>query len=268
MRERLLIAAVACTALLSLPTTAAANTFFVTCASSHVANDDPIVFPGEPGASHLHEFFGARSTDARSTTASLARSRTTCAHRRDTAAYWTPVLEVRGVQVRGVMRAYYQRAGKSRAAAPPRGLRVVAGDMHAETPQAGSVTTWQCVGLGRTRQYRIVPACRRGERLSAWVKFPDCWDGRRLDSIDHRSHLAYNRRGRCPRSHPVGIMRVATLVTWPVRPRRAALVRLGGGMLAATGMHGDFWNAWHQPTLNQLRWDCIELRARCGAVRD
>lgn len=252
---------------IAAPSTALANSFRVECASSHVANDDPIVLPGQPGAAHRHEFFGARSTDAASSTESLERSATTCASRRDTAAYWVPTLEVRGVLVRGSMTAYYQRAGKRQAAAPPRGLRVVAGDMHAHHPQSMRITSWQCVGRGRTTQFNELPACARGERLGSWVRFPDCWDGRHLDSSDHRSHLAYSvRAGRCPSTHPVAIMRVATLVTWPVRPQSPALVRLAGGRLAPTGMHGDFWNAWHMPTLRQLRWDCIEVAAACGAI--
>lgn len=265
---RLLATSIAALAMLvASPTGAHANSFRVTCTSSHVANDDPIVYPGEPGRSHAHEFFGARSAGAHSTTRSLARSRTSCRHARDTASYWVPTLEVRGVPVRGTMQVYYQRAGKASAAAPPQGLKVIAGDARAARPQPRTVTAWQCVGRGRPAQHATVPACRRGERLGAWLRFPDCWDGRRLDAADHRSHLAYSRARRCPASHPVSLMRVAFLMTWPVRPQRASFVRLAGGMLPPTGMHGDFWNAWHQSTLEQLRWDCIELANPCGEVR-
>ena len=253
------------------PSGALANSFRVVCASSHVSNDDPIVHPGRAGAAHRHEFFGARSTDAASTTESLERSATTCRSRRDTAAYWVPTLELRGTLMRGTMTAYYQRAGKRQAAAPPRGLRIVAGDMHAQGPQSMRVTSWQCVGRGRTTQFNELPACRTGERLGSWVRFPDCWDGRHLDSTNHKSHMAYASiggaaPGTCPSTHPIAIMRVATLVTWPVRPQSPSGVRLAGDMLDPTGMHGDFWNAWHMPTLRQLRWDCIELAAPCGAI--
>ncbi|MCW2921722.1 MAG: putative secreted protein [Thermoleophilia bacterium] len=254
------------------PSDALANSFRVECASSHVANDDPIVYPGRPGAAHRHEFFGARSADAASTTASLERSATSCASRSDTAAYWVPTLEVRSTLVHGAMTVYYQRAGKRQAAAPPRGLRMIAGDLHSTTPQSMRVTSWQCVGRGRMTQSNVVPACRNGERLGAWVRFPDCWDGRHLDSANHRSHMAYASVGGatphtvCPSSHPVAIMRVATLVTWPVRPQSPTIVRLADDMLDPTGMHGDFWNAWRMPTLRQLRWDCIEVAAPCGAI--
>lgn len=269
--RRAALALAACTALLggalAAPAPAAANSFHVRCASSHVSNDDPIVYPGRAGAAHRHEFFGATSTDAHASTETLERARTSCDSPADTAAYWVPTLEVGGTLVRGTMHAYYQRAGKQRAAAPPRGLRVVAGDMHAERPQSMRVTSWQCIGRGRVTQFPVVPACAKGERLGSWVRFPDCWDGRNLDSADHRSHLAYtDGAGSCPRTHPVAIMRVATLVTWPVRPQDPARVTLGDGRLGPTGMHGDFWNSWRQSRLRQLRWDCIEVAARCGAI--
>ena len=45
--------------------------FRMTCKPSHNAYDDPIVFPGRPGAAHLHTFFGNTRADAFSTYASL-----------------------------------------------------------------------------------------------------------------------------------------------------------------------------------------------------
>ncbi|MEO6867842.1 MAG: DUF1996 domain-containing protein, partial [Gaiellales bacterium] len=104
------------------------------------------------------------------------------------------------------------------------------------------------------------------QRVGAWIKFPDCWDGRRLDSPDHASHLAYAQRSRCPMTHPVELMRVKMLVSWNARPRRSDTVTIGGGMLDPIAMHADFWNSWHQPTLRQLRWDCIELAGSCGEL--
>ena len=62
------------------------------CAFSHRAPDDPIVYPGRPGASHDHTFLGSTSTDANSTNASLRAAATTCKRRGETAAYWVPTL--------------------------------------------------------------------------------------------------------------------------------------------------------------------------------
>src|SRR6185312_9532277 len=43
----------------------------VLCSADHYAPNDPIVFPGQPGMSHMHTFYGNKSTDAFTTLASL-----------------------------------------------------------------------------------------------------------------------------------------------------------------------------------------------------
>src|SRR3712207_8279726 len=50
--------------------------FVVRCDSSHRNSDDPIVYPGAPGAAHSHDFFGNSSTNAHSTHESLDRKST------------------------------------------------------------------------------------------------------------------------------------------------------------------------------------------------
>src|SRR5437899_1667298 len=71
--------------------------FFLDCFYSHAAPDDPIVFPGAPGASHLHEFFGNRSVNATSTYDSLGTS-TTCRLLPDASGYWNPASYLNGVR--------------------------------------------------------------------------------------------------------------------------------------------------------------------------
>ena len=52
----------------------------LTCGTSHHAYDDPIVYPRQPGVSHLHTFFGNTLADADSTYESLRGSGdSTCA---------------------------------------------------------------------------------------------------------------------------------------------------------------------------------------------
>src|SRR5213596_2854490 len=73
--------------------------FFSNCYFSHIGPDDPIVYPNQPGVSHSHTFFGAKSTNAASTVKSLRASPTTCKRGGDTAAYWVPTLYSNGVPV-------------------------------------------------------------------------------------------------------------------------------------------------------------------------
>src|ERR671936_92709 len=58
------------------------NYFAVVCDFSHMNHDDMIVFPGMPGLSHMHTYFGNTTTNASSTPASLrASGSTTCSAR-------------------------------------------------------------------------------------------------------------------------------------------------------------------------------------------
>jgi len=67
--------------------------FNAACTYSHSFKDDPIVFPGLPGASHMHSFLGNRSTNANSTTESLmANTASSCGPALDHSAYWIPTL--------------------------------------------------------------------------------------------------------------------------------------------------------------------------------
>ena len=69
------------------------SNFYSNCRFSHTAPDDPIVYPGQPGASHLHQFYGNTSADAYSTYSSLRENgSSTCMSPLNRSAYWMPAL--------------------------------------------------------------------------------------------------------------------------------------------------------------------------------
>ncbi|WP_197323377.1 DUF1996 domain-containing protein, partial [Staphylococcus haemolyticus] len=109
------------------------------CTPSHNAYNDPIVYPGQTGKSHLHTFFGNTKADANSTYESLRTSgESTCNNLLNRSAYWIPaLLNGQGkVVMPDYVSIYYkrrpstdpvcQRQGKA-CIALPRGLRYVFG---------------------------------------------------------------------------------------------------------------------------------------------
>ena len=82
--------------------------------------------------------------------------------------------------------------------------------------------------------------------LQLQATFPNCWDGRRLDSPDHKQHLRYASRGDCPASHPVAMPTIVLIVLYPPVPAGA---QVASGKFAA---HADFMNGWDQPELERL----------------
>jgi hypothetical protein len=218
--------------------------FVVACPFSHRSNDDPIVFPGEPGRSHDHTFLGNRSTDAGSTPASLRGAVTTCNVKADAAAYWVPTLYV-GLEpvVPFLGLAYYVRRTRGYLRAFPRDLRMVAGNANARRAQPISVVSWSCGGIGSTPRRSKVPACAADQPLQLRVEFPNCWNGRSIDSANHRRHMAYSVRARCPASHPVATPTLALVLFYDAVPRGA---RLSSGTF---GGHADFMNGWGEDAL-------------------
>jgi Domain of unknown function (DUF1996) len=261
------------------------NNFFVNCRFSHTANDDPIVYPRQPGRSHAHTFFGNTSTSASSTLAILRAAATTCKPRADRAAYWVPTLFQDGREVRPAKgQLYYNLRGFGEMRPFPAGLKMIAGNADAGRPQPMRVTYWTCGGSGgvrsapsstaptcsviRTRFTVLVKECptcplvrtHRQARVKTFlelhVNFPDCWDGKRKDSPDHTSHMAHSRQYVCPASHPVKVPLIRLMIRYPITDGRDVSLASGGQLSG----HADFFNAWNERALARLVDDCFHDR--------
>ncbi|HXV34055.1 MAG TPA: DUF1996 domain-containing protein [Gaiellaceae bacterium] len=236
--------------------------FVSACGFSHRATDDPIVYPKQPGASHDHSFVGNVSTNAFSKPYSLRQAGTTCHRPLDTAAYWMPTLLVAGQPVAPRMaQVYYRRSTLAPVTAFPQGFKVVAGSAVAAEPQARRVTFWNCGAEGGVPQSSTVPTCpdTRSLSLRLHVNFPDCWDGRRLDSPDHKSHTAYSTKSVCPSTHPVAVPRISLIYAYPVTGGPDVSLASGSQFSA----HGDFLNAWNQAELESLVAGCLNALRHC-----
>src|SRR5439155_12759206 len=97
--------------------------FISNCAFSHQNNDDLIVYPGQPGLSHLHQYVGNDSTNAMSTQSSLLAATTSCRRSGDTASYWAPALLSGTTPISPNGATIYYRRSTSKAVHPfPQGL--------------------------------------------------------------------------------------------------------------------------------------------------
>jgi hypothetical protein len=250
----------------------------VKCNLSHSAPDDPIVFPAQAGRSHMHDFFGNASVDASSTTASLVKAASSCLNgidEVDRAAYWTPSLMNGTAIVAGIPRehridAYYAVLDKKTPVRPiPFGLRMVAGDAKATRPQSLDIVHYNCLrypaGGQLTKSSASIPTCPQGAYLSAKITFPGCWDGKHLDSADHKSHMAYPVGGACPASHPVGLPSVGIRVRWKtVRGVPSSQLSLSSG--GQFSLHADFWNVWNPAAMDWLVSHCLNQTRNCTDI--
>lgn len=242
--------------------------FRADCHGSHRKGDDPIVFPGRPGVSHLHEFFGNRTANASSTLESLSAGTTNCDPVVDLSSYWTPTLFKNGRPVApDRVTVYYQGITQMQnAIAPPRGLRYVIGNAGATSPDQNPYARWSC--LGAPESGRDFLTCPPGSKLQNYLDFPTCWDGVRLDSPNHRDHMAFALGQTCPPGYPKVVPRVELLITYPVNGGGLTLAGTRNGALVTDApgytFHGDFFNAWNQNELQRRVTTCINGGYVCG----
>ncbi|KAL0571171.1 hypothetical protein V5O48_010786 [Marasmius crinis-equi] len=98
------------------------------------------------------------------------------------------------------------------------------------------------------------------------LHFPACWDGKNVDSADHKSHVAFLStldNGVCPPTHPVGLMKLFYEITWDIHSFAGRWSESQGWpFVYATGdptgysWHGDFQNGWDVNVLQKAIDEC------------
>lgn len=237
--------------------------FIVQCDLSHVAYDDPIVHPGMPGMSHLHQFFGNRDVDADPDYERVIGADTSCRQSLDTASYWAPaLLDETGNQIQPTGFTAYYRPGigiePSDVQPYPAGLMLIGGDAMATEPQSTDVVAWSC-GTGASRDVRP-PACPSSTPLRMLVTFPDCWDGTTLTGVGDDSPARYSDVDGCPADYPVAVPQLTIAIDYPAVDPEGLMLASGD---IVTG-HADFWNVWNQEKLEQEVALCLNRDLVCG----
>jgi hypothetical protein len=186
---------------------------------------------------------------------------------------------------------YYSAAVSNLASiwAPPLGLRMVAGDA-TTTPdkvaQSASVARWHCQSWASSDAEggpwsSTIPECRAPDMLRLDIFFPSCWNGKDLDSPDHKSHMAYptgtTNNIACPATHPYPIVRVSYHFAYPLFPDQLDPVsktskgfrlasddytvdsRNNGGL----SLNGSWMNGWHPEAMDMLLKGCVLGQRDC-----
>ncbi|MBX7539384.1 DUF1996 domain-containing protein [Qipengyuania sphaerica] len=268
-----------------IPETAAPDVlgaFRFLCAPSHLSYDDPIVHPGKSGAAHLHQFFGNTEADANSTYESLRMTGdSTCTNALNRSAYWMPaLLDGQGSAIiPNYVAIYYKRrpssdtwfaSNKTTPTGIPRGLKYVFGHPNGSV-KFKCVQEWTPV-----RESDSMPdalsGCGAGQKLMVSIASPSCWDGRNLDSADHRSHVSMEvrdgTRTYCPASHPYALAQFTMTVEWSIETGdMPALWRFSSDMdnvEPGSTFHSDWFGAWEDAVLDMWQDGCIDNLLNCS----
>ncbi len=269
--------------------------FRAACEFSHFSYDDPLVFPGKPGASHLHMHFGNTHLNAFSTYDTVINSgSSTCnGQELNRTAYWVPAMFDGEGNVRvpqGIV-IYYKGEGLARGASEvyPEGAAMIADyNLNTMPSSAGGIggakMTFVCSDNFSTNTGnggQTMPACSGsayGDGVGHWtvlemsLKFPQCWNGR--DPSDWKNFQPPSGDwyvSRCTGEFTHTLPNLEYFVNYRVYPGEntrnwflsSDVDPTSFGASKATGgstIHGDWWGGWHKAT-NKLWIDnCVNFR--------
>ncbi|MEZ7154307.1 DUF1996 domain-containing protein [Streptomyces sp. MAD19A] len=259
-------------------------------------SDNVIAAPGvSNGAHHFHDYIGNQATNAFVSDEELTRAQTSCEDQRDKSSYYWPVLRLQnGTEERDAQSpggGIEGNAGeivtpkdvtltfvgnpKAKVTAMPRLLRIITGDAKSfVNGPANANASWSCTGFEDRQLKDKYPLCPEGSDVVRSFAFQSCWDGRNIDSANHRTHMAFtDAEGNCPS----GFQPIPQLVQRIVYDVDAPSLEDGGKTVPLFAVdsfpeqlhkpitdHGDFINVFEEDLMNEVV-ACINEGRTCGA---
>jgi hypothetical protein len=144
---------------------------------------------------------------------------------------------------------------------------MIAGSANSSGPQSRAAR-WKCVNGGNDLVGSSIQNCPVGAELWQEIFFPQCWDGKNLDSPDHKSHMAYPSGG-CPSTHPVALPELTFNIVYKVTEANAPKRwRLSSDMYSTDlpggySSHGDWINGWKPEIMDAWVRNCDQAAVDC-----
>ncbi|MFE3637742.1 DUF1996 domain-containing protein [Streptomyces sp. NPDC059168] len=281
---------------------ASRGTFTTECgvnANGLFNSDNIIVAPGVAnGAHHFHDYVGNQSNTALASDDDLAKADTSCVDKGDRSTYYWPVVRLQnGKQERDAgapgggtegnagqivtpkdVTLTFVGSPRGKVTAMPRLLRIITGDAKAFVNGPGNANaSWSCTGFEDRQLKDKYPLCPSGSDVVRTFRFQSCWDGRNIDSANHRTHVAFaTPDGACP----AGFQAIPQLVQRIVYDVKAPSLNDGGRTVPLFAVdsfpeqlhkpvtdHGDFINVFDEDLMREMV-DCINAGRTCGARGD
>jgi hypothetical protein len=267
------------------------------CGAGQISYDDPLVFPGQPGKSHLHQYYGNLKADAYSTYDSLRKSGgSTCnmygagTQAANRSAYWMPaLLDGKGHVIQpDELIIYYKRWPKNnalctergKACVPlPNGLAFIAGRnmLDLSQPPTGNFH-FMCDGVtaATPSMDEALAHCTAGHQFGVVGDAPMCWDGTHLDSPDHRSHLVFQVDTHlgyyaCPDDHPYRTPVLTFNARYSVQSGDDTSLwtfssdAMAPGQPRGSTFHIDYIMAWDDTVRDMFEDNCLDKRLNCNS---
>ncbi|MCK8438299.1 DUF1996 domain-containing protein [Streptomyces sp. D2-8] len=262
-------------------------------------SDNIIAAPGVTnGAHHFHDYVGNQANNAFASDQDLAKAETSCDDQGDKSSYYWPVVRLQnGAQEQDAnspgggiegnageivtpkqVTLNFVGNPREKVTAMPRLLRIITGDAKSfVNGPANANASWSCTGFEDRQLKDKYPLCPQGSDVVRTFKFQSCWDGRNIDSANHRTHVAFaDAAGTCPS----GFRPIPQLVQRIVYDIDAPSLEDGGRTTPLFAVdsfpeqlhkpvtdHGDFINIFDEDLMGEMV-DCINDGRTCGAGAD
>ena len=163
----------------------------------------------------------------------------------------------------------YRGNATSKVTPMPRFLRELTGDAKPTSRgPANARAAWTCAGFA-DRLSDKYPICPPGADVLRVHDFPGCWDGKNIDSDNHRSHVAFadDRTGACPAGF-VAIPQLRVTIAYDI-PRQVqergqyALDSFPEENHNPFSDHDDFINVNSDRQMRQIA-ACVNAGRRCS----
>ncbi|WP_394617835.1 DUF1996 domain-containing protein [Lentzea sp. JNUCC 0626] len=152
--------------------------------------------------------------------------------------------------------------------AMPKFLRVLYGDAKAgQNGPKNAKASWTCTGFEDKVLMDKYPICPQGSDVKRVHDFPSCWDGKNIDSANHRDHIVFpDANGKCKQGFKaVPQLRISLTYKIPLD------VQQDGRYLVDSFPeeehnpltdHDDFANVMSQKIMNRLV-NCVNSGKKC-----
>ncbi|KAG8881684.1 hypothetical protein FRB97_009233 [Tulasnella sp. 331] len=257
---------------------------------------DPILSPGAISQHLHNIHGGSNFSMNETYATAAASACTSCEVAQDLSNYWTPTLyfkdPVNGTFTKvpnGGLLVYYENRGNGDPSnggpgltAFPEGFRMISGNAVkrsqkyptddgsqgylAEQAIKGSCLRYNTNASNQGYDYIGFPTTDCEAGLNARLQMPSCWDGVNLwlPGSAHVSYLSGLDNGVCDSAHPVYLMHMFYEVTWDLSSFRSQWVPQGypwpfvysNSDPTGWGYHGDFFNGWNVPVLQNAISNC------------